>query len=115
MDHIDRPLAFHSPTHGLLSQDEVVAALVAAVSTAAKDPFTLMIGTDSKGHVGTVDFVTAVVLHRHGQGGRYFWQRVKGLEVYNLRDKIYKETMLSLQLAEGDCAINPHRPHPRKV
>jgi predicted RNase H-related nuclease YkuK (DUF458 family) len=64
----------------------------------------LVIGTDSQERrlngVREVDFVTAVVIHRHGKGGRYFWMKSKKQRVYSLRDKIYAETLCSLDLAQ---------------
>ena len=49
-----------------------------------------------------VDFVTAIVIHRRGHGGRYFWKRTRNFnkKIRVLRNKIYEETWLSLQLAE---------------
>lgn len=66
--------------------------------------YRLVIGTDSKsnklGRKQKIDFVTAVVIHRKGKGGRYFWQKKKVDNIVSLRDKIYTETLLSIQLAE---------------
>ena len=54
------------------------------MSFMAEEPdyfYRLVIGTDSKtGKLNgkkKVDFVTAVVIHRKGKGGRYFWQKNK--------------------------------------
>ncbi len=93
-------LAFNSPSKGILSHKEVIREIVDYVTTQPKERYTLIIGSDSKGNTGAIDFISAVVLHRHGLGGRYFWHKTKGLCVYNLRDKIYKETTLSLQVAK---------------
>lgn len=66
--------------------------------------YRLVIGTDSKsgkpGKAQSVNFVTAVVIHRLGKGGRYFWQKNRVGNIATLRDKIYTETLLSIQLAE---------------
>lgn len=66
--------------------------------------YSLVIGTDSKSGKPNsrdkIDFVTAVVIHRKGKGGRYFWQKNKINKIGSLRDKIYTETVLSLKLAE---------------
>ena len=40
--------------------------------------YSITIGTDSEllaGH--KADFVTAIVVHRVGNGGRYFWRRIE--------------------------------------
>lgn len=66
--------------------------------------YQLVIGTDSKSGKPdakkVLNFITAVVIHRKGKGGRYFWQRHKIDKIGSLRDKIYTETLLSIQLAE---------------
>lgn len=93
-------LAFVSPSKGVLSHDEVIAEVIDYIKDHHQAGYSLIIGTDCKGHKGKIDFITAVVLHRRGLGGRYFWHKTIGLDVYSLRDKIYKETMLSLKLAE---------------
>lgn len=98
-------LAFHSPSKGILTQTQVIDEVVSYVQEVENAGYTLIIGSDSKGFEGKIDFITAIVLHRHGLGGRYFWLKTVGLDVYNLKDKIYKETMLSLGLAEAVVPI----------
>lgn len=65
--------------------------------------YRITIGTDSSLEAsGKADFVTAVVIHRVGNGGRYFWRRgnIKD-KFYTLRDRIIKEVFLSLEVARG--------------
>jgi predicted RNase H-related nuclease YkuK (DUF458 family) len=68
--------------------------------------YRLVIGTDSQtrsinGHA-EIDFVTAIVVHRKGRGARYFWKKIKkNVKVPVLRDKIYTETAMSLEVAQG--------------
>ena len=66
--------------------------------------YRLVIGTDSKTPLLSgkepVDFITAIVIHRLGRGGRYFWQRQKMKKIASLRDKIYTEALLSIKMAE---------------
>jgi len=66
--------------------------------------YKLIIGSDSQekriNGIKMVDFVTAVVVHRQGKGGRYFWRKPKKKKVTSLRDKIYQETVYSLELAQ---------------
>jgi len=58
-----------------------------------------VIGTDSQVYTKT-DFVTAVVVCRVGAGGRYFWMRDQRDNFKSLRDRIYMETLKSLEMAE---------------
>jgi predicted RNase H-related nuclease YkuK (DUF458 family) len=68
--------------------------------------YKIIIGSDSEGHNETmIDFVTAVVVHRVGNGGRYFWRRIELPKFYTLRDRIIKEVLLSLELAKETLVI----------
>lgn len=95
---------FISPTKGELTTLSVVSEIVGFIGEDPDVSYTLVIGTDSQvkreNGLQEVDFVTAVVIHRRGKGGRYFWQKIKREKVYSLRDKIYQEVFLSLELAQ---------------
>ena len=63
--------------------------------------YKVMIGTDSDGSSEKIiDFITAVVIHRVGNGGRYFWRRIKLNRFHTLRDRIIQEVMFSLDTAK---------------
>lgn len=63
--------------------------------------YKVTIGTDSMLYADkSADFVTAVVVHRVGNGGRYFWRRASFGNFHTLRDRILKEVMTSLDLAK---------------
>lgn len=95
---------FISPSKGKMAIGEVVDDLVAFMDEEPDYFYRLVIGTDSKSHKlnsnQKIDFVTAVVIHRKGKGGRYFWQKKKVENVRTLRGKIYTETLQSIRLAE---------------
>lgn len=95
---------FISPTRGKITVEEMVEELVRFMREEQDYFYSLVIGTDSKSGKPDarekINFVTAVVIHRKGKGGRYFWQKNKVEKIGSLRDKIYNETLLSLQLAE---------------
>lgn len=95
---------FNSPTLGKLSLEELIKEVALFMGEDRKANYKLVIGSDSHARrengLSSVDFVTAVVIHRIGKGGRYFWCKEKKEKIASLRDKIYTETMLSLQMAE---------------
>ena len=66
--------------------------------------YSLVIGTDSQSRringVAEINFVTAVVIYRKGKGAKYFWRKVKVIKKPVLRDRIYTETLMSLDAAE---------------
>jgi predicted RNase H-related nuclease YkuK (DUF458 family) len=101
---MDRNNLFTSPTKGKMTIQRMVNELVGFMNEEPDYFYQLVIGTDSKsGKLNgkqKLDFVTAVVIHRKGKGGRYFWQKNKIDKIASLRDKIYTETLLSIHLAE---------------
>jgi len=95
---------FISPSKGKMTIQQMVDELVGFMREEPDYFYRLVVGTDSKTGKPDpreqVNFVTAVVIHRKGKGGRYFWQKNKVSKIGSLRDKIYTETLLSIQLAE---------------
>lgn len=95
---------FFSPTKGKLTLTQVLAEIAGFTNEDKQASYRVVIGTDSQAKringEAEIDFVSAVVVHRIGRGGRYFLTRQKQKRAYVLREKIYTETMLSLQLAE---------------
>lgn len=92
---------FYSPTKGQMSFEEVVQELVDIMEEDHTVRYKIIVGTDSHSSLGEMDFVSAIVIHRVGKGGRYFWRRVQASKIHTLRQKIYKEAMLSFELAKA--------------
>ena len=77
--------------------------------------YRIIIGTDSSEKDGEWDFITAIVIHRVGKGGIYFWRRIvmavggknktklvatNGKKRGFIRERIYREAALSLETAD---------------
>ena len=63
--------------------------------------YKIIVGTDSlRISDNLADFVIAIVVHRMGNGGRYFWRRIETSKVFSLRDRIIKEVTFSLETAK---------------
>lgn len=95
---------FNSPTTGRLSEDEIIFEIKKFVKSNSKDTFRIIIGTDSlskkNGKMNKCSFVTAIVVHRIGNGAKYYWRKRNKTIAPVLREKIYEETMISLNLAK---------------
>lgn len=95
---------FYSPSNGALTIGKMIAEISNFVEGDPKSHYRLVIGTDSQAKrtngSGEIDFVTAIVVHRQGRGARYFWKKDKLQRKLVLRDKIYTETLKSLETAE---------------
>src|SRR3989338_7287057 len=97
---------FQSPTHGSLELPQVRERILTFLSEEPERTYQLVVGTDSQPHNGQgVDFVTAIVVHRVGSGGIYFWKRIVNKKHYVLRQRMYEEAMLSLSTAEDVLAL----------
>ncbi len=94
------PDEFRSPTHGRLTLAGAVGRIVAFVAAKPENRYRLIIGTDSlPGVNGQVALVSAIVLHRVGSGGVYFWRRQRHDKIVTLRDRMLSEALASLELA----------------
>lgn len=92
---------FQSPTYGSLELPQVRERILKFLASDPEKKYQLVIGTDSQPHNGAgVDFVTAIVIHRIGVGGIYFWKRTVNKKHYVLRQRMYEEATMSLAMAE---------------
>lgn len=91
-------MEFVSPTHGKLSFGEMFRQLVGFMKEEPDLQYNLIIGTDSLLGDET-NFVTAIVVHRVGHGGRYFYRKLRNRKIESLRQRIFYETSLSLETA----------------
>ena len=101
----DKKIFFNNPALGKKSLVEVVEEIVAFINCDSQSFYHLIIGTDSQDHAlekvnGYLNLVSAIVIYRDGHGGRYFWRRQRLPHSRNLREKIYQETLTSLDLAQ---------------
>lgn len=95
---------FHSITHGDLELPDVNTIIKSFLQEDITAKYSLIIGTDSQEKVDQygkkmINLVTAIVVYREGFGGKYFWRRKNHYNIHTLRDKIYAETMESLNFA----------------
>ncbi len=91
-------LRFHTP-YAVISFDEVMQEIVRYIQEDPSKTYSVMIGTDSRASSDT-EFVTAVAVWRITNGGRYFWTKSETERCPSLRDRIYKEAMRSITLAQ---------------
>lgn len=90
-------MLFTSPSLGPLSLDQVFADINKYITEKPSENYKIIVGTDSmcKNHT---TFVTAIIIHRQGKGARYYFHKEKEKHINSLRQRIFYETSLSLQL-----------------
>jgi predicted RNase H-related nuclease YkuK (DUF458 family) len=92
---------FNSSLGIRLAAAEVVREVVAFMMADTTRTYKITVGTDSELlSTKNADFVTAIVVHRVGNGGRYFWRRFELGKFYTLRDRIIREVLISLDVAK---------------
>lgn len=92
---------YTSPTHGELTVEQVLQRISAFMKEDKNSSYKVVIGSDSqkiKGH--GYDFVNALVIHRIGRGGIYFYKRDLVDRKMSLKERMYEEAILSLKSAE---------------
>lgn len=91
---------YHSETYGDMPLEKVKQKISLFMSQHKEDRYQVIIGTDSqKKNGGTTDFVTAIIVHRLGSGGIYFWKRVVDSKIRVLKQRIMEEATMSLATA----------------
>lgn len=97
---MDGDRQFHSPSLGPLSFPQVVDEIIGMMGADPKAEYQLIVGTDSQTYHRSAEYVTAIVVHRVGKGGRYFWRRTKERRPKTLRERIWREAWLSYEVAQ---------------
>jgi predicted RNase H-related nuclease YkuK (DUF458 family) len=93
-------MVFVSPTKGIMDMTGIVAEIFDYMNEEPLCSYRIIIGSDSQAREA-IRFVTAVVLHREGKGGRYFYSTETMRFAKNLRQRIFLETSRSLVVADA--------------
>jgi len=88
---------FISPTKGRLIFNEMMSEIVSYIKGLPTSAYKIIIGTDSQVKQESC-FVTAIIIHRLGKGARYFYRKKLQRKIKSLRQKIFYETSLSLEM-----------------
>jgi hypothetical protein len=91
-------MEFISPTKGKLIFEEMFKEIISFIQEEPKELYHLIVGTDSLPGE-EVYFVTAVIIHRIGYGGRYFYRKIINNHMRSLKQRIFYEATLSLETA----------------
>lgn len=95
---------YNNPSSGRVTVGRMITEIAGFVDEEPGKFYRLVIGTDSQtkriNGKSEIDFVTAIVIHRIGKGARYYWRKERHIKKPILRDKIYTETTMSLDVAQ---------------
>jgi uncharacterized protein len=91
---------FNSPTFGKIKFDTAVNQIIDFILSDSRYNYDLVVGSDSQNNKDKTYFVTAIIVHRKGAGGRFYWQKTSKKKIDVLRNRIYDEAILSIETAE---------------
>jgi uncharacterized protein len=96
-------MLFKSGRGEQLTPQQVIKEIAQFMAANEKSAYKITIGSDSEQLADKrADFVTAIVVHRIGNGGIYYWRRIIGAtKFHTLRDRIMQEVLLSLEIAQN--------------
>lgn len=92
--------SFNTSDNQRLGLKNVIGEIFNFIQEKPQSAYKLVIGTDSLNMADHSDFVTAIIILRIGNGGRYFWRRITDKNFKSLRERIYKEVYLSLEIGQ---------------
>lgn len=93
---------YKSPTYGEVSLEKLKEIISSYMSQDKKAKYQIVVGTDSQKVRGNgYDFVSALIVHRVGHGGIYFWKRELFSKTISLKERIYREAIMSLETSES--------------
>jgi hypothetical protein len=115
---------FISPTRGKMDVKTLVKEVISFIEERPESTYRLVIGSDSQERriegEKELSLVSAIVIYRKGNGGRYFYQKLKQGKAHSLRDKIYREALYSVDVAhnllpELDKSLSGTKPYELEI
>jgi len=98
-------IQFYNAKGTSFALEDVISSIKKFIEENKNAQYKLTIGTDSEikngGNKKTLLLITAIVIHRKGYGGKYFWTKTNIDNVKSLRSKIYSEVLLSVETAKN--------------
>lgn len=91
-------MQFSSPSLGKISIERVFEDINSFIHQSPQDRYKIIVGTDSMTRNETT-FVSAIVIHRLGKGARYYYRKESRRHINSLRQRIFYETALSLEVS----------------
>lgn len=79
--------------------EQIIEEMIAYMASRPDAAYEITVGSDSAAREIT-SFVTAIVARRVGNGAIYFWRRSGSEKVASLQDRIWKEALASLMIAQ---------------
>lgn len=96
---MEKDIIMRSPTYGYMNLDQIINRVIEYIKEDKDAVYEIVIGTDSQNFDRT-KIVLALVVRKVGKGGIFFHQTTYLNLIRNVREKLVKETQMSLELAD---------------
>ena len=83
-----------------LNKETLIEEIVNFILADDRFSYKILVGTDSEYFNHKIDFVSVIVVHRVGQGARYFWRRQIFKSSLSLHQRLWQEALLSLNICQ---------------
>lgn len=93
-------MIFENPRGRKFDLDQIVEYIREKFKKHPYEIFKIIIGTDSQKKSKSINFISVIVVYRLGKGGTYFIYRERLNNNIGLKQKIYKEAHMSLEIAQ---------------
>lgn len=90
-------MQFTSPSKGRLDFQEMMYDIIKYIKGLPSSSYKIIVGSDSQVKSESC-FITAVIVHRLAKGARYYYRKKTHRKIKSLRQKIFYETSLSLEV-----------------
>ena len=91
---------FKSAQGEKLSKEKLIEEIEKFILNDDKFSYNILVGTDSEYFDHKIDFVSVIVVHRIGQGARYFWRRQIFKTKLSLHQRLWQEALMSLKIGQ---------------
>lgn len=82
-----------------LSKESLISEIKNFILEDEKSAYKVIVGTDSENYNNDTEFISVIVIHRVGCGGRYFWKKTHSKNISELYSRLWKEATLSLDIS----------------
>lgn len=93
-------MKFLSPSKGEMSLKELVLDILVYIAEDTNFSYKLIVGSDSHPKQQGTLFASAIIIHRVGKGARYYYTKHRRHKIRSMRQRIFYEASLSLELAD---------------
>lgn len=94
-------MKWKNSTIGEMTFEDVILNIKSFINEDDNHDYNIVIGTDSQSSpkIKKCRFITAIIVHRIGKGGRYFYRAIMENKKYGFQDRMYQEAMMSIETA----------------